>query len=149
MRKDTKKLSTIIAASCIAAFSVSAIANAGGHEGQIYGPFPITLKGYSGDKTNSVSYSGQVARHVLHDSLKKLSSTGDGGTNAGAVKAEMMAYFGGSDKNKAIIAPADKGDFNIKQETMNELSKGKNLLGKSYKGVMNAWPGQMTGAEVL
>ena len=61
----------------------------------------------------------------------------------------MMAYFGGSDKNKAIIAPADKGDFNIKQETMNELSTGKNLSGKSYKGIMNAWPGQMTGAEVL
>ena len=149
MKKNNRKLSKIVAASCLAAFSLSTIANAGGHEGQMYGPFPITLKGYSGDKTNSVSYSGQIARHALHDSLKKLSSTGDGGANAGAVKAEMMAYFGGSEKNKAIIAPADKGDFNIKQETMNELSKGKNLSGKSYKGVMNAWPGQMTGAEVL
>ena len=44
-------------------------------DGHSYGPFPITLKGYSGDKTNSVSYSGQIARHVLHDSLKKLSGT--------------------------------------------------------------------------
>ena len=23
-----------------------------------YGPFPVTLNGYSGDKTNTVSYSG-------------------------------------------------------------------------------------------
>ena len=65
------------------------------------------------------------------------------------LQAEMMAYFGGSDNNKAIIAPVDKGDFNIKQETLNEISKGKNLSGKSYKGVVNGWPGQMTGAEVL
>lgn len=61
----------------------------------------------------------------------------------------MMAYFNGSDKNKAIVAPADKGDFNFKQETLNEISGGKNLSGKSYKGVVNGWPGQMTGAEVL
>mgnify|MGYP004011741225 CR=1 FL=1 len=32
-----------------------------------YSKFPVTLKGYNGDKTNSVSYSGQIARHVLHD----------------------------------------------------------------------------------
>ena len=114
-----------------------------------YGPFPVTLKGYSGSKTNSVSYTGQIARHVLHDSLKKLSSQGDGGGNAAALQAEMMAYFGGSDKNKAIIAPADKGDFNIKQETVNEISSGKNLSGKTYKGAITAWPGQMTGVEVL
>ena len=31
----------------------------------VYGPYPITLKGYSGDKTNSVSYSGQVGRQLL------------------------------------------------------------------------------------
>ena len=37
----------------------------------------------------------------------------------------MMAYFGGFDENKAIIAPTDKGDFNIKQETIDELSGGK------------------------
>ena len=60
-------------------------------DGHSYGPFPITLKGYSGDKTNSVSYSGQIARHVQHDSLKKLAGSGN--------LAEMMAYFKGSDKN--------------------------------------------------
>ncbi|MDA8740040.1 DUF4856 domain-containing protein [Rhodobacteraceae bacterium] len=128
--------------------SSSALATAAFSE-NTYGPFPVTLKGYSGSKTNSVSYTGQIARHVLHDSLKKLAGQGDGGGNAAALQAEMMAYFGGSDKNKAIIAPADKGDFNIKQETVNEISSGKNLSGKTYKGAVTAWPGQMTGVEVL
>jgi hypothetical protein len=128
--------------------SSSALATAAFSE-NTYGPFPVTVKGYSGSKTNSVSYTGQIARHVLHDSLKKLAGKGDGGGNAAALQAEMMAYFGGSDKNKAIIAPADKGDFNIKQETVNEISSGKNLSGKTYKGAVTAWPGQMTGVEVL
>jgi len=78
-------------------FSLTA-SNAFGND--VYGPFPITLKGYSGEKTNSVSYSGQIARHILHDSLKKLAASGD--------KAEMMAFFKGSDKNKEIIAPKRK-----------------------------------------
>ena len=114
-----------------------------------YGPFPVTVKGYEGSATNSVSYSGQIARHVLHDSLKKLASAGDGGSNAEAAEAEMMAYFAGSDKNKAIIAPASKDDYQMKQTLMNSLSKGKKLSNKSYKGVINGWPGQMTGPEVL
>ena len=114
-----------------------------------YGPFPVTVKGYEGGATNSVSYSGQIARHVLHDSLKKLASAGDGGSNAEAAEAEMMAYFAGSDKNKAIIAPASKDDYQMKQTLMNSLSKGKKLSNKSYKGVINGWPGQMTGPEVL
>ena len=116
--------------------------------GETYGPYPVTLKGYEGSKTNSVSYTGQIARHVIHDSLKKLAGRGDGGSNAVSLEAEMMSYFKGSDKNKAIIAPTDKGDFNIKQQTLNEISKGKNLSGKTYKGMVNGWPGQMTGPEV-
>ena len=106
-----------------------------------YGPFPITVKGYSGSKTNSVSYTGQIARHVLHDSLKKLSSKGS--------MDDMMSYFQGSDMNLLVVAPASKDGFPIKQKTLNEISKGKNLSGKTYKGTINAWPGQMTGSEVL
>ena len=56
---------------------------------QTYGPFPITLKGYSGSKKNSVSYTGQIARHVLHDSLKKLAAKGS--------LDDMMSYYNGSD----------------------------------------------------
>ena len=108
---------------------------------KVYGPFPVTLKGYTGSKSNSVSYSGQIARHVLHDSLKKLSSKGS--------KTDMMAYFEGSDQNLSIIAPASKDGFPVKQKTLNDISKGKNLSGKTFKGTINAWPGQMTGPEVL
>ena len=80
-----------------------------------YSKFPITLKGYSGDKTNSVAYTGQIARHVLHDSLKKLAGKGDGGSNAAEVEAQMMKYFKGSKENLDIIAPKTKGDFKIMQ----------------------------------
>ena len=34
----------------------------------IYNGFPITVENYSGAQTNSVSYTGQVARHALHES---------------------------------------------------------------------------------
>ena len=116
--------------------------------GHDYGPFPITLKGYSGDKTNSVSYTGQIARHVLHDSLKKLSGT-KASTNIKQLTLDkMMPYFKGSKDDLAILAPVSKGDFKIKQTTLNEISSGKNLSGKSYKGVINGWGG-LTGAEVL
>ncbi len=108
---------------------------------QTYGPFPITLKGYSGSKKNSVSYTGQIARHVLHDSLKKLAAKGS--------LDDMMSYYNGSDLNLSIVAPQSKDGFAIKQSTLNDISKGKNLSGKTYKGTMNAWPGQMTGKEVL
>ena len=38
----------------------------------IYSKFPVTVKDYKGSKSSSVSYTGQIARHVLHDSLKNL-----------------------------------------------------------------------------
>ena len=63
-----KKLIVMI----VAVFVVTEVA-----ANHFYSTFPITLKGYTGDKTNSVSYSGQIARHVLHDSLKKLAAKGD------------------------------------------------------------------------
>lgn len=122
---------------------------AGTAHAEAYGPYPITEKSYSGDKTNSVSYSGQVARSLLVDALKKLASKGDGGGNAAELEAQMMAYFNGSDDDLPILSHKDKNDFVIKQTTLNEVSKGKNVSGKSYKGLMPAWPGNMTGAEVL
>ncbi len=65
-----KKLTVMI----VAVFVVTEVA---AHH--FYSTFPITLKGYTGNQTNSVSYSGQIARHILHDSLKKLAGKGDGG----------------------------------------------------------------------
>lgn len=114
-----------------------------------YGPYPITEKSYSGDKTNSVSYSGQVARSVLVDSLKSLAGKGDGGANAAELEAQMMAYFKGSDDDLPIISHTDKDGFDIKQSTLHDISKGKNVSGKTYKGLVPGWPGNMTGPEVI
>ena len=96
---------------------------------KIYGPFPITLKGYSGDKTNSVKYTGQMARHILHDSLKALVKTGD--------VNKMIAYYNGED-DLEIIAPKSKDDFKIKQTMVAEVGSG-NLSGKTYKGAIAGW----------
>ena len=141
MLKSKLKFTTALA---VIAFTGSAALAA-----DTYGPFPITEKSYSGDKTNSVSYSGQVARHVLHDSLKALAYKGDGGHNAAALEAQMLAYFNGSDEDLAIIAPVSKEGFPIKQTTLNEISKGKNISGKFYKGAMPAWPGNKSGVDVM
>jgi len=140
MFKSTLKLTTALFAGALAANTAIAA--------DTYGPFPITEKSYSGDKTNSVSYSGQIARHVLHDSLKKLASKGEG-TNAAELEAQMLAYFNGSDEDLPIIAPVSKDGFAIKQTTVNEISKGKNISGKFYKGAMPAWPGNLNGVEVV
>jgi len=136
------KLNTKILASitCLS-FGIAGFANAGAHSEDVYGPFPVTLKGYSGDCTNTVSYSGQIARHVQHDSLKDRSTKGS--------YAEMAAYYEGSDKNKQIWAPASKDGFPIKQTLLNEISSGKNLSGKTYGGTITAWPNNMTGPEVI
>ena len=129
---------TILASFVSVSLGFSGLANA---NDDVYGPFPVTLKGYSGDCTNTVSYSGQIARHVQHDSLKDLSTKGS--------YTEMVAYYEGSDKNKQIWAPASKDGFPIKQTLLNEMSKGKNLSGKTYKGTITAWPNNMTGPEVI
>lgn len=113
-----------------------------------YGPFAVTLKGYSGDKTNTVSYSGQIARHVLEQSLKKLAGKGNGGGNAADLEAQMLSYFNGSDDDLPIIAPKSKDGFKIKQTSLHQISKGKNISGKFYDGAMPAWPGNMSGKDV-
>lgn len=141
MINTTLKLTTCLAVSALIAGPALAA--------DTYGPFPVTVKGYEGEKTNSVSYSGQIARHVLSDSLKKLAGKGDGGGNAAELEAQMLAYFNGSDGDLPVIAPAGKDGFAIKQATLNEISKGKNIAGKVYDGAMPAWPGDMTGKEVL
>ena len=115
----------------------------------VYGPFPITLKDYSGDKTDSTDYTGQMARHLLHNSLKKLAGKGDGGNNKEEVKAQMMAYYAGEDEGRAIIDPKTKDNFVIEQTEVDQISKGKNLKGKTYEGAINGWPGNMTGPEVI
>lgn len=135
-------LAAVVAAACFAMGAAQA------ESAKMYADFPVTLKGYDGDKKNSVAYTGQMARHVLHDSLKKMAGTGTGKADAD-LKAKMMSYYEGEGEGRAILAPADSEDFPIKQTTVDEISKGKNLAGKAYKGAVSGWPGNMTGAEVL
>ncbi|MDC0037385.1 DUF4856 domain-containing protein [Alphaproteobacteria bacterium] len=129
-----KILISIITSLFTLGFAYSTYAD--GHK--VYGPYPITLKGYDGDKTNSVKYTGQMARQVLHDSLKALVKSGD--------VVKMMAYYNGEDSLK-IIAPKSKDDFKIKQTMVSEIGSG-NLSGKTYKGAIAGW-GNLTGPEVL
>ena len=114
----------------------------------MYGNFPVTEKSYSGKKKDSTSYTGQVARHVLHNSLKKLAGKGNGNPNP-ELKATMMSYYSSKDAGRKIIDPTSKGEFKVKQTMGDEISKGKNLKGKTYKGLVNGFPGQMSGPEVF
>ena len=61
---------------------------------EVYGNFPVTEKSYSGSKKDSTSYTGQMARHVLHNSLKKLAGKGNGKPNLD-LKAKMLSYYAG------------------------------------------------------
>lgn len=103
--------------------------------------FDITLKGYEGEKTSSVSYSGQIARHALHNSLKKAVSQGD--------QAEMLKYLSSKDEDRVIMDPVSKAGFSVKQSQIDELSKGKDLLSSAYDGVITGWPGNPTAQELL
>ena len=136
-----KFVPTLIAAA-ISAIAISANA------ADTYGPFPVTVKNYDGSKTDSTAYTGQAARQVLHNSLKKLAGKGDG-ENSAEIKAKMMSYYAGKDAGRAIIDPKTKDAFAVLQTEVDQISKGKNLKGKTYKGAVTAWPGNMTGAEVI
>ena len=103
--------------------------------------FDVTLKGYQGEATSSVSYSGQIARHALHNSLKKMVSQGD--------EAAMLQYLSGTEEGRKLLDPVSKDGFAIKQSSIDELSKGKDLLSSAYDGVITGWPGNPTGQELL
>ncbi len=137
------KSTNYIAASLLGALACGSPAWA-----DVYGPFPITLKGYDGDKTDSTAYTGQAARQLLHNSLKKLAAQGDG-SNAEAIKAQMMMYFAGKDEGREILDPQSKDGFTVAQTMVDEISKGNELKSKAYGGLVNGWPGKMTSAEVL
>ena len=106
----------------------------------VYANFPITLKGYDGSSTTSESYGGQMARHILHNGLKKAASSGD--------LAKMEMYFNGAE-SVTILDPKSSDKFPVKQTKVEELSKGKTLIKKTYKGQVIGWPGNMSGIEVI
>ena len=114
----------------------------------MYDNFPVTVKNYGGYKTNSVSYTGQIARHALHESLKKLAGKGNGKPNL-ALKAKMMSYYDGKGAGRAIISPKGNITFPIVQSSVDQISKKKNLSGKTYKGAIFGMPNQMTGPDLI
>ena len=79
----------------------------------VYADFPITLKGYDGTSKTSVSYGGQMARHMLHNGLKKAASSGD--------MNKMSMYFNGAE-SVSILDPKSSDKFPIKQTKVEELS---------------------------
>ena len=131
-----------------AGLSFGFLSSAAVAEEMVYTGFPVTLSGYTGKKTTSVAYTGQIARHVLHDSLKKLAASGNGKPNQ-ALKAQMLSYYKGKDRGRAILAPKTKGPFSLKQSGVDEISKGKDLAGKTYKGTITGMPNGMTGPELV
>lgn len=114
----------------------------------VYSGFPVTVNGYAGKKTTSTAYTGQIARHVLHDSLKKLAGSGNGKPDAN-LKSKMLSYYKNKDKGRVIIAPKTKGPFVVKQTGVDDISKGKNLIGKTYKGTITGMPNNMTGPGLV
>ena len=137
-----------IAAGAAAAVLAGLFAGAAAADGMVYSGFPVTVKGYAGEKTSSVAYTGQIARHALHDSLKKLAGARNGKPNP-ELKARMMAYFSGKDSGRKILAPATKGNFAILQSEVDAISRGKNLAGKTYKAAVAGMPNGMTGPELV
>lgn len=137
-----------IARTGLAALGITLLAATAQADDRVYGPFPVTVKGYQGSATNSVKYTGQIARHVLHESLKKLSAKGNGSAND-ALKADMMSYFSGKEDGRAILSQPSKEGFPVLQSKVEELSGKKNLAGKTYGGAVAGWPNNMTGAEVV
>jgi hypothetical protein len=138
----------LISAIALAGVSSLSMAAGHGHHKEVYADFPITLKDYKGESTDSVKYNGQAARQVLHNSLKVLSGTGNGEENA-KLKAQLLSYYEGKDKGRPILDPTTKGEFVVKQTMVDDISGGKNLAGKTYKGSVPGWPGNMTGPEVI
>ncbi|MEJ6632010.1 MAG: DUF4856 domain-containing protein [Oceanospirillaceae bacterium] len=132
---------TLLSIAVAASFVLSGQAQAGAHA-EIYADFPITVKNYTGTKTHSEAYTGQIARHTLHNSAKKLVSKG-------ASLEQIKAYFSGKDEGRKIIDPVSKDGFPMLQTHVDKISKGKNLSGKAYKGLISGMPGSLTGAELL
>jgi len=132
----------------VAALSFALVSSTAMAGDKVYADFPITVKDYAGKKTSSVSYTGQIARQTLHDSLKKIAGKGNGKENA-ALKAQLLSYFEGKDAGRAIIAPKTKGPFVISQTAVDDISTKKNLAGKTYKGTIAGMPNAMTGPELV
>lgn len=121
----------------------------GGHE--IYGANPVTVSGYKGSKTNSTAYTGQIARQLQHNSLKKIVSKGNPNDPTSRTAKKMLNYFENKDKSKSmeILDPKNSAKFPVKQKMVGEISTGANLSGKADKRPQLSWPNNMSGVDVI
>jgi len=96
-----------------------------------YRGFPVTLKDAEGE--TSVSYKGQMARHVLRESAKETMKSPT--TSSYAVVGEVDSYLKNENNvidDAPIRAPVSKDEFIFKETVNNELGTGKNLYDKLY-----------------
>lgn len=102
----------------------------------IYADYPVTLDVETTEIT-SVSYSGQMHRHALRDQLKSVLSSSDlAQTTEADIIEHVNKYLKNTDNvigTEAIIAPADKEGFEIKEVINNDLSS-KSLTGSMVAG---------------
>lgn len=132
----------------------------------VYKDFPITLSGDFGDAKTSESYAGQMARHVIQESLKSAISSPD--NTSYAVIGELTNYYKNTDNvldDNTPKAPAANGVFAFKETTFGSISTGRNLSGKIYdpedsgdpiegvadadKAVVLGWPGNKTADSLV
>ena len=104
-----------------------------------YSGFPVTLKDAEGE--TSVSYKGQMARHVLRESAKEAMKTPS--TSSYAVIGEINTYLKNENNvidDAPIKAPVSKDEFIIKETVNNELGTEKDLYGKLFDAEGNGDP---------
>ncbi len=121
-------------------------------DGHLYGVNnPVTVKGYKGSKTNSTAYTGQIARQLQHNSLKKIVSQGNPSDPTNNTLNKMLTYFENKDKSKtmAILDPKSSPKFPVKQKMVGEISTGSNLAGKADKRPQLSWPNNMSGSDII
>ena len=115
----------------LATLSLSLIATSSSFsDGHIYGENnPVTVKGYKGSKTDSTAYTGQIARQLQHNSLKKSVSKGNPNDPSSNTLNKMMNYFENKDKAKtmAILDPKSSSKFPVEQKIVGEISTGSNF----------------------
>ena len=132
-----------------------------------YSNFPVTLKDSgAAEGASSVSYTGQMARHVLREQAKAIVKAP---TSTGYNTITEVNNYLKNENNvvdaTAIIAPASVDGFTFKETQNNEISTGKNLDGKIYdpekagdpipgvedadKAITLGWPGNKTAKEVI
>ncbi|MEM7206790.1 MAG: DUF4856 domain-containing protein [Pseudomonadota bacterium] len=136
----------------------------------VYADFPLTLAGATcsdgSTDCSSVSYTGQMARHLLREQAKATIASPT--TTGYDVIAEVNNYIQnemGVIDDTAIIAPASVTGFMFKEMINNELGTGRNLSGKMFDpaksgdpisgvdaadaGKTLGWPGEKSAGDVV